>query len=133
MPDNVACLYHLLLVDTETGILLNQAGEWHIHGQPDFRPVVDSWAAALKLKDELLSLFPWAEVAISSDDSHTTPQIFHAPPDALDEYHTLKKLHTAYITASPLRRAFMDVPLHPRLPSSYCLLRERKRVNPVPS
>ncbi|AGP40047.1 hypothetical protein BE21_11345 [Sorangium cellulosum] len=49
--------YQLMLVERDTGIVLNQAGHKHLNGQPAYRPAFDSLADALALKDDLLALF----------------------------------------------------------------------------
>ncbi|WP_437951204.1 hypothetical protein WME98_10375 [Sorangium sp. So ce296] len=116
-----------MLVERDTGIVLNQAGHKHLRGQPAYRPAFDSLADALALKDDLLVLFPWAEVVLtdSEADPSTRTCTFYPSSRAEAEFRRLKQQYFAYRFASPLRRVFMSLPLDPWSPTSYWPLRSR--------
>lgn len=54
--------FRIVLAEMATGIVLNQEGERWSKGQPFYEPSFETEAEALALKDELLKMFPWAEV-----------------------------------------------------------------------
>jgi len=111
--------YSILMCDASTGILLNQAGKYHLKGQPEYAPTFTSEDAALRAKDDLLALFPWAEVVISDCESANSPRRFCASDDRRARCALLHRLYTAYLTTFPLRRCFMKRPLDPWDPNSY--------------
>jgi hypothetical protein len=121
-----------MLVERDTGIILNQAGHRQLRGQPKDRPCFDDEGDALRLKDALLQLLPWSTVSLT--DAHagpgTPPRTFCPDDTAIADYEALKAAHTAYLLANPLRRAFLKPPLDPWSPTSYSILREERRSKP---
>ena len=115
----MASRYSLRLLDAATGIVLNQAGRHHLDGQPNYAPTFDSEDAALQAKEELLNLFPWAEVHVLDSATQDQPRVFRAPEHRRARFEHLRHLHTIYTLAFPLRRLFMKAPLDPWNPNSY--------------
>jgi hypothetical protein len=109
-------VFVLVLVEADTGIVLNQAGRWHLRGQPAFAPRFDCKVEATRMKDELLRLFPWAEVIIRDDKGHAT---FRASATMRARFSALRRAYCRYHTAFPLVRLFLRAPLDPWNPNAY--------------
>jgi hypothetical protein len=111
--------FRLLLVERETGHILNQAGRPQLGGQPRYEPSFDTETDALTLKDDLLTLFPWAEVFFSDAMlSEASATRFSPPDEGVARFAELVRLQRAYLT-SPVRRVFRRPPPDPWDPGSY--------------
>jgi hypothetical protein len=108
--------FKLLLVEADTGIVLNQAGRRHTRGQPPFEPTFDSEAEATMAKDGLLRLFPWAEVVIYDGDRSAA---FRASDAMRARFEALRSKYLRYRHASPFARVFMKTPVDPWDPNAY--------------
>jgi hypothetical protein len=108
--------FKLRLLEADTGILLNQAGKRHLRGQPGFEPTFESEAEAARMTDELLRLFPWAEVLIHDGDRYST---FHASAPMRARFEALRSKYFRYYTSFPLVRLVLTAPIDPWDPSSY--------------
>jgi hypothetical protein len=113
--------FRLLLVERNTGHILNQAGRPHLRGQPRYEPSFDTETEALALKDDLLALFPWAEVVLRDGTLPEASTTFNPPEHQVARFAELSRLQRSYL-ASPLRRVFSNPPPDPWDPRSYLAL-----------
>jgi hypothetical protein len=108
-----SCRFELLLVEIETGIVLDaQGGYWRRCFAP-FRPVYASREEALAAKKELLRRFPFAEV-VPTDRAGV-----HAPERFMDDaafarYSTAMTSWRKWRHGLWLRRLFTPEPVNPR-------------------
>lgn len=112
--------FRILLCESDTGIVLNQAGRRWFEAQPRYEPRFETEAAALALKDDLLTLFPWAEVTLldGAAPSGVAPRVFHPAKELTLRYRALVERRVRY-WKSPLRRLLRREPLDPFNPGSY--------------
>lgn len=94
-----------------------------MRGQPSYEPSFDTETDALALKDDLLALFPWAEVVLrDATRPEASATTFNAPDDQAARFAELVRLRHSYLTSS-LRRIFGNPPPDPWDPASYVLER----------
>jgi hypothetical protein len=104
--------FSLLLVEVETGILLDSGGGYAACDRTRFAPSFATRQAALLEKDALLSRFPFAEVIITDALRESQPEHFVNEAGFTDYLAQMKTWRRW--SSSWMRRLFTRRPPNPR-------------------